>query len=47
MTADDHPTAVPFTTSDYAARMERVVAEAQVRRARRRPGHARARTWSG
>ena len=27
MTADTHPTAVPFTTSDYAARMERVVAE--------------------
>ena len=28
MTATDHPTAVPFTTDDYAARMPRVVADA-------------------
>ncbi len=28
MTATDHPTAVPFTTDDYAARMSRVVADA-------------------
>ena len=28
MTATDHPTAVPFTTDDYAGRMARVVADA-------------------